>query len=848
MSGRGTLHNCLSLAGIWILTIEMAPAQSPVSFHRQVRPILEQRCQMCHAAEQGQANLALTSYQGLQKGGRSGPVVVPGSPEESLLIQQISGEQPAMPQVGDPLNPIEVGLIARWIAEGAKDDTPAARGTETPKWWSLQPLKHPPLPEEDSSWIRTPIDLFILAKLKEKGLAPSPEADRRTLIRRLSYDLHGLPPNPNQVDAFVNDPSTDAYEKLVERLLASPRYGERWGRHWLDVVHYGESHGYDKDKPRRHAWPYRDYVIRSLNEDKPYARFVEEQLAGDVLFPDDPQGVVATGFIAAGPWDYVGHAELREGTKDKKIARLLDRDDMLTATMSTFVSLTAHCARCHDHKFDPIQQEDYYSLQAVFAGVDRADRPYDPDPETYQQRRGLLKQKREIQAGIQPFSDAVAKLSSPEIEALDQQMDLLRDQRVHLNHAKTAGKTPEERAQNEVLDQQLKAAKEKLDKAKERRRELTYALLDEDDQRKLATLQEQLVRVQEKLAEFPKPHIVYAAANHFETYGNFRPAWTPRPVHLLGRGSVEAPGKRMGPGAVSAVEGLPSRFKIEDPNDEGKRRAALAKWIIDALNPLTWRSIVNRIWHYHFGKGIVDTPNDFGRMGSQPTHPELLDWLAVEFQKNGGSFKDLHRLILTSAVYRQSSHENPQYAKIDSGNRYLWRMNRLRLDAESVRDSVLYITGKLDLTMGGPSVEQFFFKDDHSPVYDYTRFDLDSPTSYRRSIYRFLVRSVPDPFMESLDCPDPSLLTPKRNSTLTAIQALALLNDPLIVKQAEHFAARLRKAGNDLPNQIEAAYHLALGRAPRTDESRMLAVYAETHGLENLCRLIFNSNEFMFVD
>ena len=355
MSGRGTLHRWFSLAGIWILAVEMAPAQSPVSFHGQVRPILEQHCQMCHAAERGQANLSLASYQDLQDGGRSGPVVVLGSPEESLLIRQIRGERPAMPQVGDPLDAIKVELISRWIAEGAKDDTLAASKTEIHKWWSLRPLERPSLPEEDSNWIRTPIDSFILARLNEKGLAPSPEADRRTLIRRLSFNLHGLPPTPDEIDAFVNDPSPDAYEKLVERLLGSPRYGERWGRHWLDVVHYGESHGYDKDKPRRNAWPYRDYVIRSLNEDKPYSRFVAEQLAGDVLFPDDPQGVVATGFIAAGPWDYVGHKELREGTKDKKIARLLDRDDMVTATMSTFVSLTAHCARCHDHKFDPIR-------------------------------------------------------------------------------------------------------------------------------------------------------------------------------------------------------------------------------------------------------------------------------------------------------------------------------------------------------------------------------------------------------------------------------------------------------------------------------------------------------------
>src|SRR5580700_6125929 len=328
---------------------------------------------MCHNDKTRTGGLSLSTIEDVRKGGRRGPAIVPGKPSESLLYRLISGEQPAMPFQGQPLTPAEVESIRQWIEQGAP-------WVQPPKWWSLTTLRRPAVPRLDDAWIRTPVDAFVLAKLREKGLHPSPEGERRTLIRRLTYDLHGLPPSPEEVDAFAADSSPDAYEHLVDRLLASPRYGERWGRHWLDAAHYGESHGYDKDKPRRNAWPYRDYVIQSFNQDKPYARFVQEQLAGDVLWPDDPQAVVATGFIAAGPWDYVGQVELREGTTDKNITRLLDRDDMVMATMSTFVSMTAHCARCHDHKFDPISQEDYYSLQAVFAGVDRAERGYDHDP------------------------------------------------------------------------------------------------------------------------------------------------------------------------------------------------------------------------------------------------------------------------------------------------------------------------------------------------------------------------------------------------------------------------------------------------------------------------------------
>ena len=819
-----------------------ALAQDPsVSFQRQIAPLLERRCHACHQPANAGGQLNLTSYSQLRKGGKEGPILVPGQPEDSLMVKMISGEPPRMPMSGGPLTGEEIRLIRSWISQGATDDTLAEK--ENPAvWWSLKPISRPAAAPGSDPWIRTPIDAFILAKLKEKGLMPSLEADRRTLIRRLTYDLHGLPPTPEEVRNFLNDTSPLAYEELVDRLLASPRYGERWGRHWLDTVHYGESHGYDKDKPRLNAWPYRDYVIRSFNDDKPYARFVEEQLAGDILFPDDSQGIVATGFIAAGPWDFVGHAELREDTVDKRIARLLDRDDMVMTAMSTFASLTVHCARCHDHKFDPIKQSDYYSLQAVFAGVDRADRPYDDDPKILQLRRALLAEKRPVRMELQSYLEMAEKVRSNETEQFDARTKILR---AKLNDLPKPGAGVSESLD---LQNQRKVIQQDIDETLAQRKAAVLALLEPAVRDRLQTLESQVAAIDRKLGELPPAKLVYAGANFFEPQGKFVPAWTPRPVHLLQRGSVEAPGELMQPGAVTAVSGLESRWPLDSAASEGQRRAALSKWLTAPNNPVTWRSIVNRVWHYHFGAGIVDSPNDFGRMGALPTHPELLDWLAAEFRDSGGSIKELHRLILKSAVYRQSSRDIPQYARLDGGNQWLWRMNRWRLDAESVRDSALSVSGELDLTMGGPSDQEFFFKDDHSPIYDYSRGEAVRASRHRRGVYRFLVRSVPDPFMESLDCPDASLLTPKRNTTLTALQALAMLNDPLMLKQVESFARRLRELRTDLTGQIQQAYWLAVARAPTQKELALLVAYTQKHGLENFCRLLLNSNEFMFVD
>jgi hypothetical protein len=701
-------------------------------FRDRVAPILEERCIYCHSGSEPKGGLSLISAANIEKGGESGPVVVAGQPDDSLLYAYVAGDAPQMPKDGKPLSASEVAAIRQWIENGAQW-TDGLELTDKRRydldWWSLRPLARPEIPVIESSWIRTPIDAFILATLTEHELAPSPEADRHTLARRLYFDLIGLPPPPDEADAFVDDDDVRAYEKLVDRLLASPQYGERWARHWLDVAHYGDTHGYDKDKLRPNAWPYRDYVIRALSDDKPYTRFVEEQVAGDVLYPGTADGVIATGFLVAGPFDYVGQIEVAEGTLAKAITRNLDRDDMVSTVIGTFNSMTAHCARCHNHKFDPITQEDYYSLQAVFAGVDRADRA---------------------------FGGAGDGSAQP---------------------------------------------------------------------------------------------MVFAAANEFKTEGQFTPTHgKPRPIHILNRGNEKDPAAEVGPGTCSYFPQLEARFSLSAEAGEGARRVALARWLTDKRNPLAWRSIVNRVWQYHFGRGIVDSPNDFGRMGSLPTHPELLDWLAAEFRDGPQSIKSLHRLICTSAVYRQSSAGNPESEKRDSGNQYLWRMNRRRLEAEAVRDSVLAVAGKLNLEAGGPPFRAFGFTDDHSPHYRYSEHDPDDPLSHRRSIYRLIVRSVPDPLMTTLDCADASAIVAKRNETITPLQSLALLNNKFMVRMAEHFAARIEPMGTNNKERLVAAWRLAFAREPAGQEHSQLVSYADRHGLANACRLILNMNEFVFID
>ncbi len=881
-------------------------------------------------------------------------------------------------------------------------------------WWSLKPLVKPDLPQVPEPWsarVRTPIDRFVFARLSAAGLAPSADTDRRTLLRRVTIDLTGLPPTFEENQAFLADASPDAYDKVVDRLLASPRFGERWARHWMDLAHFAETHGHDQDRPRPNAWPYRDYLIRAFNEDRPYGRFVEEQIAGDVLYPEDPQGVVALGFLASGPWDESSLMSIMENTVDKKIARNLDRDDMLATAMSTFVSSTVHCARCHDHKFDPIPQVDYYRVQAAFAGVDKAERTYDADPQIAKQRRELLAEKQRLQAlaetadptllaadiqsrvaaweaklaenakiwtvvepetfmstggstltkqsdgsllagGERPEKDTytiTANINLPSVTgvklevlpdaSLPQQGPGRQDNgNLHLsefrlltNKPGTAEDKPEPvklKAPLADFDQDGWGIAKALDgdpvtawgihpqvgRAHQATFELETPLASPSaegapaaEPAKLTFVLEQLhgrshligrprlsvtsvpapwpatpeslpaalaelVRipaaertdmqraslaalvliqdVEQSIAKLPEPQKVYAAAYDFKGEGNFQPAKAPREIHVLYRGEVTKPGDVALPGALRCIEGLPAEFELAHPEIEGERRAALARWISDRRNVLTWRSIVNRLWHHHFGKGIVDTPNDLGRMGGVPSHPELLDWLAVTLQEQNGSLKELHRLIVTSTAYRQASVHEATAAEKDADNRLLWRMNRTRLDAETVRDSMLQITGRIDLTMGGPSVKQFIQKPgiQVTPDVDYLNFEVDRPENARRSVYRFVFRTLPDPFMESLDCADSSQLTPVRNVSISPLQALTMLNNQFVVRHAEHLAARAVAKSPEPAGQIVAVYEMLLNRTPTEKEQMAVAAYATRHGLANTCRVLLNSNEFLFVD
>jgi len=1005
--------------GICFLTVLAAtslalPARvvAAPDFAKDVRPVLERSCLGCHGPDKQKSGYRVDLRESALKGGDSGhAAIIPHNSKASPLIRFVSGEDPeiVMPPVksdSPKLTAAEVKMLREWIDAGPSwPDEFAGSAKDVKPLWSLTPLVKPAVPGGDAN----PIDAFIRAKLKEKNLDPSPEADRRALIRRLSYDLTGLPPTSEEVAGFVADEDKHAYEILVARLLASPRHGEHWARHWLDVANYADTHGNDHDYARWNAWPYRDYVIRSLNDDKPYARFVQEQVAGDALFPDDPQATVALGFLAAGPWDHTLMVTVREDTVDHRMAQNLDRDNMVSTAMGTFQSLTVHCARCHDHKFDPVSQREYYSLQAVFAGVDRANRPFDVDSRTHAARQTLLAEQRALQQREAPLlatltrPEVVEKVAALEAEwarreeawspfeivsvlstggaSLTRQADgswfvdgtrptrdnyivtaylrpgrlsavrleVLPDDRLpkrgpgrwdngnfHLSEFRAFAALPSAaegakplvftRATADYDERSTISAAQAIDGKNDTQwgvhprhgepheavfelkdpaefpEGTTFTLLLEHQAgapghgigrfrlsgsdaaptnvilapfpaeltailrvpvgERTAAQREELARAvlkienQRSLAALPDPQFVYAVTRDFPPDGeNFKPSPQPRPIHLLSRGELGKPGELVGPGTLGCVPDMSRELAIPDASDESARRAALALWLTDERNVLTWRSIVNRVWHYHFGRGLCDTPNDFGKMGGAPSHPELLDWLAVWFRDEAkGSLKSLHRLIVTSATWRQSTLARDGVSG-DGENRLLWRQNRLRLSGEQVRDTLLALGGQLDLTMGGPSAVQFISKGDATfmsggnPAFlDYEHFDPDSSAARRRAVYRFLFRTVPDPFMDALDCPDGGATTPVRGVSSTAQQAFAMLNDPFLIRQSEHMAERLTVNGATPDAQTEAAFQLVFQRGARPEERAPFAAYIERHGLANACQLLLNSNEFLYLD
>lgn len=961
----------------------------------------------------------MTTREGLLKGGDNGSSLVPGMSAESPLYTRAiapQGQRPEMPEKGEPLTAKEADALRDWIGTGApwpEKFVLKEKAKADASFWSLQPVKVVAPPEvtgAPQSWSPQAIDRFVWAKLQDRGLSPNDSADARTFIRRATFDLLGLPPTMDEVRAFERDCNEArgdgreqvpdaAVERLIDRLLQSPHYGERWGRHWLDIAHYADTHGFERDQLRPNAWRYRDYVVQALNRDLRYDVFLQQQIAGDVIAPDDPQAVIATGFLAAGPWDFVGQVETRSDVL-KRAARASDLDDIVTQVMTATMGLTINCARCHDHKLDPISQEDYYRLTAVFAGVKRGDRDVSPT-----ESRQLARRKDELSNQLAQVRSEIARLEGkgwsladivgggdgsgsgkkgrgidlrsgrPVDEKLNYHRDLplnqltsvrfdepreksqpfvkwvfIADGRttvtvdeqlevkgvpatnghawdairngplnaqvstklagvdyaasehtilgLHANGGITFDLTRLRNAEaaatagftftavvgfgsgpggagtladfSVFVDRELKFQKLKMKKGETAKLEIaitadakTLTLIATDggdgishdllflgdaqlrleaneskqsaaDKTRLAELRGEAARLEKSLAELPAPGKVFAIVSE-----------TAPEVHVLRRGNPEDPQQPVAPGVPSCVKHVATDFG-EASMPEGERRRRLAEWITHPANPLTRRVLVNRLWHHHFGQGLVNTPSDFGYGGDRASHPELLDWLADEVLRSDWSLKKLHKAIMLSATYRQSSAFVPGHAKVDGDNRLLWRQNTRRLDAESLRDAVLLVTGKLNSEMGGPGYRDFKYTEAYAPIYEYVT--PDKPDLWRRSIYRFVVRTTPHQFMSTLDCPDPANLTPARVTTTTALQALALSNNEFMLRQAEYLAARVTSEAADPADRIPRAFQLTFQRLPAERELNAARQLVERQGLFALCRALLNANEFVYVD
>ncbi|MBV9122011.1 MAG: DUF1553 domain-containing protein [Planctomycetes bacterium] len=840
----------------------------------------------------------------------------------------------------DNLVRLGIAVAANWVllALSGPGQGAAAAG---PEQWSLRPVTRPAIPRTRFDRLAAnPVDHFLFAGLERAGLRPSPPADRLALLRRVTFDLTGLPPTPEEVQQFLADPSPGAYEKVVDRLLASPAYGERWGRHWLDVVRYGESNGYEQNHLRGNAWPYRDYVIRSLNADKPYTAFVAEQLAGDVLAGDDPGVQAATGFLVAGVHDTVA-IQTVEGTRQQ---RANDLDDMVSTTGAAFLGLTVGCARCHDHKFDPVPQKDYYRLAAVLAGVRHGERPLAPgrltgkeEKEAAQrqwrrhqlsgrlgdldaQARSAVLRSRGVnpvprpavgaRRNVEDFAPVRARFvrftvlatrdgTEPCLDELEvygpgggedlalasrgararassllpgyriHQIQHLNDGQVGNDHSwisseRGRGWAQIEFPQGETISRVVWSRDAAGDRPRFQDRlpsDYRVEVSEDGDCWRLAatgsdrapapemiseeSLEQGLSpaqrgergRLTAELASLPDPEAVAVAY-----IGQFT---APDSVHILPRGDVMRPGALVTPGALSGLPGLSPELNIDPRLGEAGPRLALARWLTDPRNPLTARVLVNRVWQYHFGCGIVATPSDFGRGGEPPSHPELLDWLAAEFMAQGWRLKPLHRLLVTSYSYRQAAATNPQGLAADGGNRLVWHVPLRRLEAEALRDSILAVSGRLDRRMGGPGFRLFRYRVVNVAIYE--PLEEQGPETWRRSVYQQPARAARDDLLAGFDCPECAQRTPRRDVSTTPLQALSLWNSPFTVQQAGFFAERARREAGPRPrDQVDRAFRLAFGRPPSSDEQHDALELVARHGLAALCRALLNSNEFLY--
>ncbi len=1028
---------CLLLCVVYAVLARAPAVRADDGFDANVAPLLARRCLGCHNATDKKGGLDLSTAKTALAGGESGAAFVPGKPDDSLLWEKVSQDE--MPPK-KPLDDNEKAVLKKWLAGGAKwgsDPIDVFKYSSATRagydWWSLKPVERPALPRvSDESWPQNPIDWFVLAELDRHGLKASVEADKRTLIRRLSFDLLGMPPQPEEVAAFLVDEAPDAYSCLVERLLESPHYGERWGRHWLDVVRFGESQGFERDKLRTNSWPYRDWVISAFNADLPYDEFVRLQLAGDVLYPADPRAVIATGFLVAAPWDEVGQTQ--QSAAMKAVVRQDELEDLVGVTAQTFLGLTVNCARCHDHKFDPVSQAEYYRLAAVFAGIRHGERESLTPHSGPADDRGAARRREELSRLERQFDGQLAAFDAPVRERILAGRANRPSSAVELPHpvarwefegdlqdsigelhgtangqarveggrllldgkesyvttaplkADLTAKTLEAWVSLSNLDQRGGGAitvqsssgvifdsivfgekdpgqwmagsngfartqsfqaplEREADKSLvkivivyDADRKITcyrngqrygapYApqsvatyeagksqvlfglrhsppagdkflagsidraalydrALTPEDVAALAGVPSNVVTEEQILAELSPEAARRRQALVFElsrVRSEMRlvsggrvyaaTAGAPEATFILDRGNPAQRRESVAPGGIKSLSGVSPDFGLAADAPEGERRRRLAEWMTDRHNPLTPRVIANRIWHYHFGAGIVETPNDFGFNGGRPSHPALLDWLASEFvepqwcgseirnpkseiQNVPWSLKHLHRLIVASATYRQASRSNMDAARADAGNRLYWRKSPQRLEAEALRDAMLTAAGELNSTMGGPGFQDFRTFTFNSQFYE--PIDPVGHEFNRRTVYRTWVRSGRNEFLDVFDCPDPSTTAPRRAVTTTPLQALALLNNSATLRMAGRLAARAARESasaetrpadsSAFEQQIARVHLLTLQRAPGAEELADAKAFVARHGLAAFCRVIFNSNEFLYVD
>lgn len=782
-------------------------SEPAVDFTQQIQPVLAKHCYACHGPDVQEGGLRLDqSEQAFKLLESEATAIVPRHPEKSELLARIRthDEDLQMPPEGDRLSREQIDLLKNWIQQGA----------EWKKHWAFQPpQKRTPPQTKNSKWVKTPIDAFILAKLEQKGLSPAPPADRVSLIRRACFDLTGLPPTPEEVDQFVNDPAPDAYAKLLDRLLASPRYGERWARHWLDLVRYADTNSFERDGVKPNAWRFRDYVIRSFNADKPYSQFIKEQLAGDELDQVTNDTIIATGYYRLGTWD--------DEPADPLLGYYNELDDIVSTTSQVFLGLTLNCARCHEHKIDPIPHEDYYSFLAFFHGMN-----------SYGTRSDQLSYNQ-------------TDITGPEISAQYAEYDAKGNelkQKMRLIEETGIKKMPGVDQRRSETGERGKLLKEKLKQYLAPEQFTTYQ-----------GLRDELKQLEEQRKKLPPRRMALSVRRSLKE---------PRETFVLLRGNPNSPGDKVEP-RFPELFGK-TELQIPEPRKDqptSGRRRALAGWIASGDNMMTSRVIVNRVWQHHFGRGIVQSPNNFGQLGVPPTHPELLDWLALEFVKGGQQFKALHKLIMMSNAYQMSTQHSDQAAAIDPANDLFWRFNMRRLSAEEVRDSILAVNGRLNLKMYGPGfypqISKEVLQGQSKPGSGWLNSSEEERA--RRSIYIFVKRSLITPLLSNFDFADTDSTCAVRFATTQPAQALGMVNGAFANQQAELFADRVfEETGASHSQFVERAIRLAYGRGPQagevSDGVQLIETLIKKHSLNEkqalnyFCLTILNRNEFVYLD